>query len=346
MKVPRTVEIAKDALAANKCVVIGLQTTGEARLKDALKSGCDLEEFAGMKETVKCARWKQIFRRPPTLPIPPQPLPPLSHAIAPLPSRTFPTCLCEPPACVHRFLLGKFPTGDYLGMHTEDDSDAEGESDEDDDMGRVNHSTAARNAKSKASGRRGEVVSDDDDDDDDMAGFIVNSDDEEYAEVLSCATATAQSLATQRLPIETSRARSAVSQRLTPPTPYPLCVGQDSEYELDGDEEGQVRLSAEVRKLSKGQLRTLLRLAKMPDQQCASWIRTRGGPGCVGSIASHGFALSWVRHNPALRSSLDVALTLRSDCCLAGARAGRTCSLASRRWRCVRKTVAARASIS
>lgn len=221
MKVPRTVEIAKDALAANKCVVIGLQTTGEARLKDALKSGCDLEEFAGMKETVKCARWKQIFRRPPTLPIPPQPLPPLSHAIAPLPSRTFPTCLCEPPACVHRFLLGKFPTGDYLGMHTEDDSDAEGESDEDDDMGRVNHSTAARNAKSKASGRRGEVVSDDDDDDDDMAGFIVNSDDEEYAEVLSCATATAQSLATQRLPIETSRARSAVSQRLTPPPPTP-----------------------------------------------------------------------------------------------------------------------------
>ena len=41
--------MAKDALAANKCVVIGLQSTGEARLQAAIKAEEDLEEFAGMK---------------------------------------------------------------------------------------------------------------------------------------------------------------------------------------------------------------------------------------------------------------------------------------------------------
>eukprot|EP00966_Prymnesium_polylepis_P228761 5293922-Prymnesium_polylepis.1 len=35
MKVDKTVEVAKKALAANKCVVIGLQSTGEARLQVA-----------------------------------------------------------------------------------------------------------------------------------------------------------------------------------------------------------------------------------------------------------------------------------------------------------------------
>ena len=35
MKVDKTVEVAKQALAANKCVVIGLQSTGEARLQVA-----------------------------------------------------------------------------------------------------------------------------------------------------------------------------------------------------------------------------------------------------------------------------------------------------------------------
>ena len=49
VKVPRTVEMVKAALAANECVVIGLQTTGEARLQAAIKEGEDLEEFAGMK---------------------------------------------------------------------------------------------------------------------------------------------------------------------------------------------------------------------------------------------------------------------------------------------------------
>ena len=37
MKLPRLVEIAKEALADNKCVVIGLQTTGEARLTEAVR---------------------------------------------------------------------------------------------------------------------------------------------------------------------------------------------------------------------------------------------------------------------------------------------------------------------
>ena len=53
MKVPELVKMAKGALADNKCVVVGLQTTGEARLNDAVKSGEDLEEFAGMKECVR-----------------------------------------------------------------------------------------------------------------------------------------------------------------------------------------------------------------------------------------------------------------------------------------------------
>ena len=53
MKVPELVKKAKEALAADKCVVVGLQSTGEARLTDAVKSGEDLEEFAGMKECVR-----------------------------------------------------------------------------------------------------------------------------------------------------------------------------------------------------------------------------------------------------------------------------------------------------
>lgn len=53
IKVPEVVKAAKRALAEDKCVVIGLQTTGEARLNDAVKSGEDLDEFAGMKEVVR-----------------------------------------------------------------------------------------------------------------------------------------------------------------------------------------------------------------------------------------------------------------------------------------------------
>ena len=53
VKVPSVIQQTKAALADNKCVVIGLQTTGEARVQDAVKAGADLEEFAGMKEVVK-----------------------------------------------------------------------------------------------------------------------------------------------------------------------------------------------------------------------------------------------------------------------------------------------------
>ena len=53
VKVPKVVELAQQALAENKCVVIGLQTTGEARLNEAVKEGVDLEEFAGMAEVMR-----------------------------------------------------------------------------------------------------------------------------------------------------------------------------------------------------------------------------------------------------------------------------------------------------
>ena len=66
VKVPEVVKIAQQALLANKCVVIGLQTTGEARLNDAVKGGADLEEFAGMKEVIKFLLSK--FRAPTRLP--------------------------------------------------------------------------------------------------------------------------------------------------------------------------------------------------------------------------------------------------------------------------------------
>ena len=39
VKVPEVVRVALEALADNKCVVIGLQTTGESRLNDAVKRG-------------------------------------------------------------------------------------------------------------------------------------------------------------------------------------------------------------------------------------------------------------------------------------------------------------------
>ena len=50
IKIDRTVELAKTALAENKCVVIGLQSTGESRLNDAVSSEEDLDEFCGMRE--------------------------------------------------------------------------------------------------------------------------------------------------------------------------------------------------------------------------------------------------------------------------------------------------------
>ena len=56
MKVDRTVQLAQEALQNTKtkqCVVIGLQSTGEARLKEAIKDGLDLEEFCGMDSLLK-----------------------------------------------------------------------------------------------------------------------------------------------------------------------------------------------------------------------------------------------------------------------------------------------------
>jgi hypothetical protein len=45
-KVPVTVRLAKKALSTNKCVVIGLQSTGEARTEEAVnKYGLELDDF-------------------------------------------------------------------------------------------------------------------------------------------------------------------------------------------------------------------------------------------------------------------------------------------------------------
>ncbi|KAI7754829.1 hypothetical protein M8C21_018922, partial [Ambrosia artemisiifolia] len=45
-KVPAVVSLSKQALMENKCVVIGLQSTGEARTEDAItKYGNDLDDF-------------------------------------------------------------------------------------------------------------------------------------------------------------------------------------------------------------------------------------------------------------------------------------------------------------
>jgi len=189
MKVPELVKMAKGALADNKCVVVGLQTTGEARLNDAVKSGEDLEEFAGMKECV-------------------------------------------------RFLLKKFPTGDYTNQHPESDLDDGDESDDDDltrevagATSRVNAGKVARAAVKRsgrlANGGRGSDEEGSDDEDDDLDGFIVRDGQEEESE--------------------------------------------DEDYEATDDEEGdgeQVRLPAACKKMPAGQLRQLLRAAKVNDQQC------------------------------------------------------------------------------
>ena len=53
LKVPELVEIAKQALAEGKCVVIGLQSTGEARLHEAMRAGESLDDFRGLKEMAK-----------------------------------------------------------------------------------------------------------------------------------------------------------------------------------------------------------------------------------------------------------------------------------------------------
>ena len=45
--------IAQRARAEGKCVVIGLQSTGEARLHEAMRAGDCLDDFRGLKEMAK-----------------------------------------------------------------------------------------------------------------------------------------------------------------------------------------------------------------------------------------------------------------------------------------------------
>ena len=49
MKIPTLVEIARKAIDGGQCVVIGLQSTGEARLNDALSAGDDLDDVASQR---------------------------------------------------------------------------------------------------------------------------------------------------------------------------------------------------------------------------------------------------------------------------------------------------------
>jgi len=187
--VPRVCEVAKAALADNKCVVIGLQTTGEARLNDAVKSNEDLDEFAGMKEVV-------------------------------------------------RFLLKKFPTGDYIDAYPESDYDEAEEDEEDKDLAAAVAGATARQHQSTRPKRRGRRPTGEDsehsseeeeDEDDTLDGFIVGDEDGEDSD--------------------------------------------ESEYEdeQEGDAEARaaksIKLPVVVKKMPKAQLRELLRAAKVPDQQ-------------------------------------------------------------------------------
>ena len=143
VKVPEVVRIAHDALASNKCVVIGLQTTGEARLSDAVKAGHDLEEFAGLRENV-------------------------------------------------RFMLSKFPTGDYLNRYPEADLTDDEDEEEDQEMvdvanrkarerrGRLGKGNGARAAARRMRGDGDdEERSEEEEMDEDMARFIVDGSDDE-----------------------------------------------------------------------------------------------------------------------------------------------------------------------
>tara|TARA_B110000858_G_scaffold8484_1_gene9064 strand:+ start:870 stop:4238 length:3369 start_codon:yes stop_codon:yes gene_type:complete len=177
IKVPELIETAKAALAADKCVVIGLQTTGEARLNDAVKSGEDLEEFAGMKEAV-------------------------------------------------RFLLTKFPTGDYVRQFTESDLDSDDSDDDDlalDVTGATSRANAAKAARAKKKRRaKGDddesTDEDEDDEEDDLGGFVPDD--------------------------------------------------RDSDDGSDGSDDDEELLPLAVKGMSSGQLRELLRAAKVNDRQC------------------------------------------------------------------------------
>ena len=137
IKVPRVRKIAQEALAEDKCVVIGLQTTGESRLNDAVKDDCDLDEYSGMREVV-------------------------------------------------RFLLERFPTGDYLSKHPEPAEDDEDDEDDAEDAVQAAGGEAMQRAYSRravaARRRAGEDVdtdSEDDDDGADLRGFIARDDEED-----------------------------------------------------------------------------------------------------------------------------------------------------------------------
>ena len=156
IKIPRAVEIAKEALAEGKCVVIGLQTTGEARLDDALNAGANLDQFEGMKEMI-------------------------------------------------RMLIRRLPTGDYIGAYPEDE-------DGEDVVG--------------ASGS-GETT----DDEEEQQRFLAEM-------------------------IETDEEGGSDDG--------------DSEDEMNVDGVGRVALPDELSRVDTARLRTLLRAANVPDQQCTS----------------------------------------------------------------------------
>ena len=198
IKIDRTVELSKTALAENKCVVIGLQSTGESRLNDAVADEADLDEFCGMREVI-------------------------------------------------RFLLSKFPTGDYEGRHAEDDAD----SDDDEAV-----QEAADNAKRRERSKRGTsarraagMESDDSEGDDngsDLEGFIAHDDSEG----------------------QSSEGESS-----------------DGE-ELEGDEPRRRSLPAEIKALPKGLLRKMLQEAGVKHAQCSSTSqllsRVKGLPNPLG----------------------------------------------------------------
>ena len=74
MKVPTVVQMAKAARKAGKCVVIGLQTTGEARLKEAMASEDDLEDFRGTQVSAQSPVIPSSLVRYPLLSTLPPPL--------------------------------------------------------------------------------------------------------------------------------------------------------------------------------------------------------------------------------------------------------------------------------
>tara|TARA_B100000513_G_scaffold111919_1_gene48791 strand:+ start:1317 stop:6272 length:4956 start_codon:yes stop_codon:yes gene_type:complete len=184
MKVPHVVRLTQAALAANKCVIVGLQTTGESRLNDAVKGGEDLEEFAGMKEVCK-------------------------------------------------FLIHKFPTGDYLKLYPELELAQPDEQDDSVDQVDKDRVRQAVQTTRDQNDFRGNDVSDEEldgeEDMDEMADFIVHGSEEE------------------------SSAES-----------------DDEDAEMDEYAAKPGKLPRVVYRQDMRTLRELVRLAQMPDQNCTS----------------------------------------------------------------------------